>query len=95
LAALRSPRSAITSTKAAYVYVKPADGQVGVRTAAGLTWSTHPANRAAGDGHRDRLADTIVPGHGPVTHDKTYVLLVRDLMESAVLRSAARTSVVA
>lgn len=29
-------------------------------------------------------ADTIVPGHGPVMHDKTYVLLVRDLMKSAV-----------
>ena len=29
-------------------------------------------------------ADTIVPGHGPVMHDKTYILLVRDLMKSAV-----------
>jgi cyclase len=29
-------------------------------------------------------ADTIVPGHGPVLHDKTYIYLLRDLMESAV-----------
>lgn len=29
-------------------------------------------------------ANTIVPGHGPVMHDKTYILLVRDLMKSAV-----------
>ena len=28
-------------------------------------------------------ADTIVPGHGPVLHDKNYVLLVRDLIKSA------------
>jgi glyoxylase-like metal-dependent hydrolase (beta-lactamase superfamily II) len=28
--------------------------------------------------------DTIVPGHGPIMHDKTYVLLVRDLLQSAV-----------
>jgi hypothetical protein len=27
---------------------------------------------------------TIIPGHGPVMHDKTYLLLVRDLMRSAV-----------
>ena len=27
---------------------------------------------------------TIVPGHGPVLHDKTYVFLVRDLMRSAM-----------
>jgi len=36
----------------------------------------------------DRLgqldADTIVPGHGPVMHDKTYLYLVRDLLKSAV-----------
>ncbi|HET9699095.1 MAG TPA: MBL fold metallo-hydrolase [Terriglobales bacterium] len=35
----------------------------------------------------DRLAaldaDTIVPGHGPVMHDKKYLLLVRDLLKSA------------
>jgi glyoxylase-like metal-dependent hydrolase (beta-lactamase superfamily II) len=35
----------------------------------------------------DRLAgldaDSIVPGHGPVMHDKSYVLLVRDLLKSA------------
>ena len=29
-------------------------------------------------------ADTIVPGHGPVLHDKAYVYLVRDFMKSAV-----------
>jgi cyclase len=29
-------------------------------------------------------ADTIVPGHGPTLHDKAYILLVRDLMKSAV-----------
>jgi len=29
-------------------------------------------------------ADTIVPGHGPVLHDKSYVYLLRDLMKSAV-----------
>ena len=29
-------------------------------------------------------ADTIVPGHGPILHDKTYLFLVRDLLASAV-----------
>jgi len=29
-------------------------------------------------------AETIVPGHGPVLHDKTYLYLVRDLYKSAV-----------
>lgn len=29
-------------------------------------------------------ADTIVPGHGPILHDKTYVYLMRDWMKSAV-----------
>jgi cyclase len=29
-------------------------------------------------------AQTIVPGHGPVLHDKTYVYLLRDLIKSAV-----------
>jgi cyclase len=29
-------------------------------------------------------ADTIVPGHGPILRDKTYVYLLRDLMQSAV-----------
>ena len=29
-------------------------------------------------------ADTIVPGHGPVMHDKAYIYLLRDLMRSAV-----------
>src|SRR5215471_9178602 len=27
-------------------------------------------------------ADTIIPGHGPIFHDKTYVYLVRDLLKS-------------
>jgi glyoxylase-like metal-dependent hydrolase (beta-lactamase superfamily II) len=29
-------------------------------------------------------ADTIVPGHGPVMHDKAYIFLMRDWMQSAV-----------
>jgi len=29
-------------------------------------------------------AGTIVPGHGPVMHDKTYLFLVRDLLQSTV-----------
>jgi len=29
-------------------------------------------------------ADTIVPGHGPILHDKTYLYLERDFMKSAV-----------
>jgi glyoxylase-like metal-dependent hydrolase (beta-lactamase superfamily II) len=29
-------------------------------------------------------ADTIVPGHGPIMHDKAYVYLIRDLLKSAV-----------
>ena len=29
-------------------------------------------------------ADTIVPGHGPILHDKAHVLLIRDLLKSAV-----------
>ena len=29
-------------------------------------------------------ADAIVPGHGPVLHDKTYIYLLRDFMTSAV-----------
>jgi glyoxylase-like metal-dependent hydrolase (beta-lactamase superfamily II) len=29
-------------------------------------------------------AETIVPGHGPVLHDKTYVTLVTELLKSAV-----------
>jgi cyclase len=29
-------------------------------------------------------ASTIVPGHGPVLHDKAYVLLIGDLLKSAV-----------
>jgi glyoxylase-like metal-dependent hydrolase (beta-lactamase superfamily II) len=29
-------------------------------------------------------AETIVPGHGPVEHDKARILLIRDLMKSAI-----------
>ena len=29
-------------------------------------------------------ADTIVPGHGGIMHDKTYLNLVADLMQSSV-----------
>jgi cyclase len=29
-------------------------------------------------------ADTIVPGHGPIMHDKTQIFLTRDLLKSAV-----------
>jgi cyclase len=29
-------------------------------------------------------ADTIVPGHGPILHDKSYIYLMRDLLKSAV-----------
>jgi cyclase len=29
-------------------------------------------------------ANTIVPGHGPILHDKSYIYLLRDLMQSAV-----------
>jgi cyclase len=29
-------------------------------------------------------ANSIVPGHGPILRDKTYILLLRDLMQSAV-----------
>ncbi|MGC2109233.1 MAG: MBL fold metallo-hydrolase [Candidatus Korobacteraceae bacterium] len=35
-------------------------------------------------------ADTIVPGHGPIMHDKTYIFLVRDLLQSAVDQMNAR-----
>jgi glyoxylase-like metal-dependent hydrolase (beta-lactamase superfamily II) len=35
-------------------------------------------------------AQTIVPGHGPVLHDKTYLYLVIDLMKSAVEQVRAR-----
>jgi len=37
-------------------------------------------------------ADTFVPGHGPVLHDKAYILLVRDLMKSAVEQMNAKLS---
>jgi cyclase len=29
-------------------------------------------------------SDTIVPGHGTILHDKAYILLIRDLLKSAV-----------
>lgn len=29
-------------------------------------------------------ADAIVPGHGPILHDKAYIFLLRDLLKSAV-----------
>jgi len=35
-------------------------------------------------------ATTIVPGHGPVMHDKTYLYLVADLMQSSVDQVRAR-----
>jgi len=37
-------------------------------------------------------ADTIVPGHGPVMHDKKYLFLVRDLLKSAVDQMNAHLS---
>jgi glyoxylase-like metal-dependent hydrolase (beta-lactamase superfamily II) len=48
-------------------------------------------------GTMDRLAGldatSIVPGHGPIMHDKTYLLLIRDLLKSAVDQmNAQRTS---
>ena len=35
-------------------------------------------------------ATTIVPGHGAILHDKTYLYLVADLMQSAVDQVRAR-----
>jgi cyclase len=35
-------------------------------------------------------ATTIVPGHGPILHDKSYLYLVADLMQSAVEQVQAR-----
>ena len=35
-------------------------------------------------------AVAIVPGHGPVLHDMTYVLLIRDLLQSAVAQVNAK-----
>ena len=35
-------------------------------------------------------ADTIVPGHGPILHDKAYVFLIRDLLKSAVEQMDAK-----
>jgi cyclase len=35
-------------------------------------------------------AEIIVPGHGPVLHDKTYLYLVTDLLKSAVEQVRAR-----
>lgn len=55
----------------------------------------------AGDGYPSEWAETlrkmgqldvttIVPGHGPVFHDKTYLYLVADLMQSSVDQVRAR-----
>jgi cyclase len=35
-------------------------------------------------------ADTIVPGHGAILHDKAYIFLLRDLMKSAVEQMNAK-----
>ena len=35
-------------------------------------------------------ADTIVPGHGPILHDKAYLYLIRDLLQSAVDQMRAK-----
>jgi cyclase len=35
-------------------------------------------------------ATTIVPGHGPILHDKSYIYLVRDFMKSAVDQTNAQ-----
>jgi cyclase len=35
-------------------------------------------------------ANTIVPGHGSIMHDKSYVFLLRDLMKSAVAQMDAK-----
>ena len=35
-------------------------------------------------------AETIVPGHGPILHGKTYLYLVSDLFNSAVDQVRAR-----
>jgi cyclase len=35
-------------------------------------------------------AASVVPGHGPVMHDMTYVLLIRDLLQSAVAQVDAK-----
>jgi hypothetical protein len=36
--------------------------------------------------------NTIVPGHGPILHDKTHIYLLRDLMKSAVDQVNAKLS---
>ena len=40
----------------------------------------------------DLDAETIVPGHGGMLHDKAYIFLVRDLMRSAVEQMNAKLS---
>ena len=35
-------------------------------------------------------ADTIVPGHGPIMHDKAYIFLIRDLLQSALEQMNAK-----
>jgi hypothetical protein len=37
-------------------------------------------------------ATTIVPGHGPILHDKAYIYLVADLLQSAVDQVRAQIS---
>jgi hypothetical protein len=39
-------------------------------------------------------AGTIVPGHGPVLHDKAYLYLVTDLLKSAVDQVRGRIRVI-
>ena len=40
-------------------------------------------------------AQTIVPGHGPILHDKTYLYLVGNLLQSAAAQPDARLSALA
>jgi cyclase len=35
-------------------------------------------------------ADTIVPGHGPIMHDKIYIYMMRDLMKSTIDQMAEK-----
>jgi hypothetical protein len=42
----------------------------------------------------DLDAETIIPGHGVLMHDKEYLLLVRDLLADAVKQLNARLPVV-
>jgi len=51
-------------------------------------YPTEWANTLEKMAHLD--AETIVPGHGPILHDKTYLYQVRDLLKSAVDQVRAR-----